>query len=385
VASAKSAGLSKTGKVIPLFNIVKFDNEVCAAGTSGTQGTCYTADECEALGGKADGKCASDYGVCCVVEMDTCGSQTSAPVSYLVSPDTVESGQCDFKICKAGDDICRIKLEFDSFEIAQPTTQDGLDTAAPATNGGGVGDCVTDTFTVTSPGNAGPPVICGKNSGQHMWIEASDMCNSVNFNIGGGMTTRNWNIKVTQVTCNDEDIAPAGCLQYFTAATGRVSSFNFDRTATAVGATATHLSNQRQTMCWRKNANVCRMCLFPQTIAPTPVTVAAQTSFGLSGSPDAGAAQATVGTDCTSDYLLIERAATEAGTAIAAERFCGRILAEAQAATAPASVCTEALPFQVTFISDFDELDGADAMLGEQNVAPTGSVGFDLVYKEFAC
>ena len=30
-----------------------------------------------------------------------------------------------------------------------------------------MGQCLTDTFTVTSPGSATPPVICGLNDGQH--------------------------------------------------------------------------------------------------------------------------------------------------------------------------------------------------------------------------
>ena len=29
------------------------------------------------------------------------------------------------------------------------------------------GQCLTDTFTVTSPGGNAPPVICGTNSQQH--------------------------------------------------------------------------------------------------------------------------------------------------------------------------------------------------------------------------
>ena len=33
--------------------------------------------------------------------------------------------------------------------------------------GGVIGDCVTDTFAATSPGNQGSPVICGFNTGQH--------------------------------------------------------------------------------------------------------------------------------------------------------------------------------------------------------------------------
>jgi hypothetical protein len=33
--------------------------------------------------------------------------------------------------------------------------------------GGTVGDCLVDSFTLTSPGNQASPVICGFNTGQH--------------------------------------------------------------------------------------------------------------------------------------------------------------------------------------------------------------------------
>ena len=33
--------------------------------------------------------------------------------------------------------------------------------------GGIVGKCTKDSFQITSPGNAGSPVICGYNTGQH--------------------------------------------------------------------------------------------------------------------------------------------------------------------------------------------------------------------------
>ncbi len=33
--------------------------------------------------------------------------------------------------------------------------------------GSGLGDCTTDSFSITAPGNAGTPVICGFNTGQH--------------------------------------------------------------------------------------------------------------------------------------------------------------------------------------------------------------------------
>ena len=33
--------------------------------------------------------------------------------------------------------------------------------------GGGIGDCISDTFTLSSASNKGSPLICGSNSGQH--------------------------------------------------------------------------------------------------------------------------------------------------------------------------------------------------------------------------
>ena len=30
-----------------------------------------------------------------------------------------------------------------------------------------MGQCLTDSFTVTAPGSVAPPVICGTNDGQH--------------------------------------------------------------------------------------------------------------------------------------------------------------------------------------------------------------------------
>jgi len=52
--------------VLSIFNIVKFNNDACTAASGGSVlGTCYTAGECTALGGTADGACASSFGVCC--------------------------------------------------------------------------------------------------------------------------------------------------------------------------------------------------------------------------------------------------------------------------------------------------------------------------------
>ena len=72
----------------------------------------------------------------------------------------------------------QIRIDFEDFVIAGPST----DTRAVATEIGGsivpawangavavclASNCLTDTFSLTGPGGSVPPVICGKNTGQH--------------------------------------------------------------------------------------------------------------------------------------------------------------------------------------------------------------------------
>ena len=75
---------------------------------------------------------------------------------------------------------------------------------------------------VSIPGFGPPPIICGYNTGQHMWIPASDSCTTLTLDIDTGTTTltRNWNIKVTQYECGNLRAPEQNCLQYLTAQTG---------------------------------------------------------------------------------------------------------------------------------------------------------------------
>ena len=73
-----------------------------------------------------------------------------------------------------------MRLDFEDFTIAQPTTSP--DIVAKATSGkivalptGGTGGkdvtlasrCQVDLFTISNPGGASPPTICGNNDGDH--------------------------------------------------------------------------------------------------------------------------------------------------------------------------------------------------------------------------
>ena len=119
-----------------------------------------------------------------------------------------------------------MRLDFSQFTITGPSTSTAsvLKTLAGQAAGGmknvaTATQCLTDTFSVTSPGGISPPSICGTNSGEHsiffqfckffpmkninfsVYVDASDMCNDLVFQIGQNgisatIVQRTWSIKV---------------------------------------------------------------------------------------------------------------------------------------------------------------------------------------------
>merc|ERR1712117_676585 len=160
---AESNNSTKTGKAFSLFSIVQFPNQQCtSASSSSTYGTCYTASECSSKGGSTDGNCAAGFGVCCVITTTTCGSTISTNTTYIRNPGYPSSytassaGSCSFTIKKVADDICQLRLDFQTFS--------GFATTSPA------GAC-DDTFAATGQTGSDPPSICGTNTGYHMYVE----------------------------------------------------------------------------------------------------------------------------------------------------------------------------------------------------------------------
>merc|ERR1711963_63415 len=280
----------RLAKLLPIFQVVRFPNDICDGGT--LNGTCFTAEECSNLGGKNDGSCASGFGVCCTFTL-ACGGESSANNTYLVQAATTAqtTTSCTYKICKASTNICRIRLDLNTLVLAGPEAGDTISPNTVVTTGGGIGDCYEDTFYVTAPGSMSSPIICGTNSGAHMYLDASDDCNTVYVNIGGTTTTsRSWNIHVRQYACGDDDLYGwPGCLQYYTGLTNALESFNFPTATTLVAAT-THLSDQYYDICIRRAAGYCSIC-YHVGINPNAPAVIAQASFGVSGSSDQGAAK----------------------------------------------------------------------------------------------
>jgi len=404
-----------------IFNIIKFENGPCIGGSR--NGTCFTAAECESNGGTEDGTCADAFGVCCITILAN-GGTTALNQSYIVMPITQATGRkkrqatatalggFTHTICPCSSDVCRIRFDFTTFTLAGPFTGGGTRNTGVAPANPAVqpfddawGKCQQDQFSVTGTSGSGTPLICGTNTGQHVFVDTDGSgCSTVNIGTSGIFTGRMWDIMVTQFRCGDEMGGPPGCLQYFTATTGVIRSFNFPNQAqgTNVAAGVTHLANQHYSSCIRTNANARTICYIPCTTqigvaaaAGPPVVAQMQSSFGLS-KDGAAIATSSVGTICTTDYITIPNANT--GVIAAASlplaiagvsRFCGRFLDTAEGTLDTPignhiSICTTQVPFVLGVDFDNNEITngvaGGTANQDEANVEPGGIIGFCLNY-----
>ena len=85
-----------------------------------------------------------------------------------------------------------------------------------------------------------------------VYVDASSACNQLAFALGTTSTSnRQWSIKVTQFSCDFDNLAPVGCTQYhYGTDQGQVMSFNFE--------SGQHLSAQNQNICVRTERGNCR-------------------------------------------------------------------------------------------------------------------------------
>merc|ERR1711874_260111 len=395
-----------------VFNVVSFPNSECAA-VSGYNGTCYTASECSSLGGSASGTCASSFGVCCVFSI-ACGSSSSANNSYAVISSystSTDSDPCTYTFCKTNTDVCKLRIDFDTMVLSAPSgVTTPADTAQVYADSVTVGDCTVDSLTVSNPGGPIPPTICGYNTGQHMFVPASPQCNQINIDIDTGTTTttRKWQIKVTQYECGNLMAPEQDCLQFHTASSGTIASFNWDTSSSSVSASQYHLSSQYYDICIRRARNYCSVCYSPQIVAAAP----ALSSFGVSAGSVGPAQTNAIGSSCTGvttlnaiagstlgsgDYLDIVALQPTIGTAgtLATNRICGSYFNALAAQTAHATACSWAVPFKVGVHFDADDNIVADASAASpdfdkvENADDGGSgvgySGFYLAYWQNTC
>ncbi|KAK2724430.1 hypothetical protein QYM36_001068 [Artemia franciscana] len=327
---------------LSVFSIIRFPNNECVSTNPLYNGTCLSSAECSTGGGTAYGTCASGFGVCCVFVVSTCGSTSNKNCTYFQNPEYPTGVnpqlQCSLTVQKCNPNICQLRLDFQDFVIAQPNTAEYSEDAANYQ-----GQCDTDSFTIS--GGSNPiPILCGNNTGQHMYVDMSSGQNAftMTFSIGNGPGEENgartWNVKITQLPCSSITNAPAQCLQYYTSTTGTLTSFNY-------GDGLTHLANQDYAICIRMAEGYCGICY----------TACSDSAIGISdgSDPKVGAAS------CNLDWLNIAGGFAQ-GTTKSADRFCGMGLVAADGDN-PSPICTTSKPFEVRFRTNQNEAeDDAD-------------------------
>lgn len=243
---------------------------------------------------------------------------------------------------------------------------------------------MTDYFSVTGVGSSTPAPICGTNTGTHMFVDARTDCNKLTFHLGNyavglaKVDTRNWSLKVTQISCFDPNIPPPGCTQYFYGANGvgTIQSYNYG------ASTPYHLAGQHQKICIRREKGFCRLCYYAATKTDFAISGKTATMGGfltMKASQCCGygvdGKKSTQGFDC----LLLPGAEKTTGKLRTSSRACGNVFLTKYTKTASygkagtSTVCTKLTPFLVEFISDNYEY-----------TAEKGSKGFKLSYYQDA-
>lgn len=375
---------------LSVFTVVKFPNDVCTSATSGRNGTCYTSSECNTKGGSSSGSCASSFGVCCIFEkscQDGPGSSVAENCTYFTSSARTAGASCSLTVCKSNSDVCQLRLDFETFTLSEAFTETG-NTAATYPIPLAIGVCSTDFFAISVPGGKAPPLICGENTGYHMYVPAAPACNAMTAFFGTGTTTTTsaFTIKITQIKCNAKNKAPDQCLQYFTTSSGTFSTYNYNSGA------GRHLANQDYCYCFRAERTTCTICY---------ALAGGAEGLGIGRSP--GGAIALVDTMCGYDYgykigpadtsfssfdhVVVPNGQCPISTAGATtnnpvDRWCGTIFGciggPAQDGTAGVTtVCTSTKPFQFCVKTDGSESYENDQPLTEVKDV-SGTRGFTM-------
>merc|ERR1712079_317251 len=262
---------TRTGKAFSLFSIVQFPNQQCTASSSSTTyGTCYTSSECTSKGGSSDGNCAAGFGVCCVITSSTCSTTINTNTTYIRNPNYPSSytpsstGTCAFTFSKVSDDICQLRLDFQTFSGFATTTPNGA---------------CSDYMTAAGQTGKDPPSICGTNTDYHMYVEfgaTSTDTISITNTYASTTTAKTFNILARQISCTASYKAPTDCVQYFTGTAGSVKSYNY--------AGGQVLAGQRYNNCIRTEKGYCAIqWKESSTTSPDPFSLDSISVVGANG------------------------------------------------------------------------------------------------------
>jgi len=319
--------------------------------TPAMTGICVTSEECSNSGdivATASGNCASGFGVCCfrsiegegaitqdVVHVQSAGFPSNEATLEATAP--APSATTRAYTIMGGANICQIRLDFLS----------GTALMDPAAGACPNGESITIATAEKSSLQNGITGLCGALGDQHLYVDVSTagsaaMAATLNVNTAGTSGARKWKVLVRQIECNGDLRAPAGCRQYHTATSGRISSFN--------GAASVSATNG-QYMLIGLRYNICIRKATGKTGVTLREAGSGSDSFKVQSTPPAAAG---VDGDCTTDFL-----------SLAGSRFCGNLLSGTSMATVTSPVAGAA--FTIGVVSTADS---------------TASSGFDLIYTQ---
>jgi len=314
-----------------------------------------------------DGNCAAGFGVCCVVTSSTCGAVISTNITYIRNsgyPSSItptSTGTCSFTVKKASDDVCQLRLDFQTMTGYTATT---------------AGAC-TDKFEATGQTGSNPPAICGINTGYHMYVEfGATATDSVTLkHTYGDTSSKTWNILARQIACTSHWKAPTDCTQYFTGVSGNVKSYNF--------AGSQILQTQNYDNCIRQEKGYCRI-QWDQNAATSPDPFQLDTQSPTASPFAAGGIPLAGGTalPCLLAYVSIPDGSpngvdplNHVASGLAFQNlWCGASLAYTGPGTAVSSIVSARLPFTL----------GVFSRTTAQGAGPANS-GFNLDYTQLPC
>lgn len=175
----------------------------------------------------------------------------------------------------------------------------------------------------------------------------------------GEKIIRKWRIKISMISCNNLDMAPSGCMQYYRSPSAIVKSFNY---GAKMEGRARYLSNLRYTTCIRVEENFCAIkweTEYPNSFSfGAPYEGANVTELG-------GASGSMCNND---DFIGVEQASMD-GLGSGEDRFCGTRLLDSNV------IISRSKPFGLRVKSSSDH--GINGL--------NSQVGFALRYVQLPC
>merc|ERR1739848_796174 len=97
------------------------------------------------------------------------------------------------KVTKLSDNICQVRLDFQTLELGQTASS------------GACTDSIQATLSAESSVTTSYPAICGTSSGHHMYIhlgETASTTASLKVNLAAASASAKWNILASQIECD---------------------------------------------------------------------------------------------------------------------------------------------------------------------------------------